>query len=76
MIRKEPKVRIVISCDGCGVMHITAFRHDADGKFNFQVTNYAARWAEAQAAGWRGIKVAGKGWQHFCSEECVAAHAA
>ena len=61
MITKEDKVRIVITCDGCGVV-----RQDQEGQHARWRPN-AAVWKEAQSAGWTSRQKADKSaWDHFC----------
>lgn len=61
-IRKEG-LRIVMTCNGCGVV-----RQDQDGQ-RAVFRPYPEVWKEAQAEGWSAKRTAdGKDWDHFCKE--------
>lgn len=60
MIRRE-KLRITITCDGCGLV-----REDQDGS-RAKWRPYPAVWKEAQDAGWIARKKpAAHDFDHFC----------
>jgi hypothetical protein len=62
MIRKEG-VRVVITCDGCGVV-----RTDQDGQ-RAKWRPYPQVWKEAQGEGWSAKKKADvSDYDHFCRE--------
>lgn len=59
-IRKEG-VRVVMTCNGCGLV-----RQDQDGQ-RAKWRPYPAVWKEAQAEGWTAKKK-GNDYDHFCGE--------
>jgi hypothetical protein len=62
MIRRENKIRIVITCDGCGLI-----RADQEGQKPKWRPNKDA-WREAEQAGWTSRqKPDGRDWEHFCA---------
>lgn len=60
MIRRE-KLRIVITCDGCGQV-----RQDQEGQ-HAKWRPYPAVWKEAMEAGWTAKKK-GNDYEHFCKD--------
>ena len=61
MIKREGR-KIVISCDGCGVICPTKLR-------DFQFFSYKYRWEEARGLGWLVSRGSNKEqWKHYCAE--------